>query len=443
MPRLTALLVVASLLWITSPSLAKTDLVTLPDRDSVQLTIYNAADLTLVRDQRSLTLGRGLNRLQFSWAGTLIDPTSLDLLAGARAGEVDIHSLTFPPRTDNLGLWRVHSRFSGDLPMTISYLTSGLSWRAFYLGFLEADASHMRLEGYVRVSNQSGEDYENAQVRLLVGRINLIDRISDLARRKHPYGRPEQAPPPAPLAGRPEAMRSKQAMLEAQMDAEARPKTILKQGLSEYFLYSIEGTETIADGWSKRLLSFEADRVPVVNLYKFEEERFGDKPHRFLSFVNDRGHGLGQTPIPGGVLKVYRRVDGNGRQAYEGQSRFRYVPVGEDVELDLGPAQDVLVSPTLMDFATTRFLFDRKGNVDGWDEVRTVRIEVANTRQVAAQVEVTRNFPTSAWELSPQGEYGRYEKKDLDSVTFTLELDPGEKRSFSYVLTTHHGRRAE
>ena len=47
------------------PASAKVDMAILPGRDAVQLTIYNSADLTLVREQRSLTLQQGLNRLQF------------------------------------------------------------------------------------------------------------------------------------------------------------------------------------------------------------------------------------------------------------------------------------------------------------------------------------------------------------------------------------------
>ena len=31
------------------------------------------------------------------------------------------------------------------------------------------------------------------------------------------------------------------------------PKEIIKEGLSEYFIYTIEGTETIPNGWSKRM----------------------------------------------------------------------------------------------------------------------------------------------------------------------------------------------
>ncbi|MHC4927901.1 MAG: hypothetical protein ACYTER_11385 [Planctomycetota bacterium] len=38
------------LLILTSIAAAKIDLVTLPERDVTQMTIYNSADLTLIRD---------------------------------------------------------------------------------------------------------------------------------------------------------------------------------------------------------------------------------------------------------------------------------------------------------------------------------------------------------------------------------------------------------
>jgi len=70
---------------ITNAAQAKVDLVTLPSRDTVQLTIYNSADMTLVRESRALTLKDGKNKLQFSWANTLIDPTSLEMFPKASA----------------------------------------------------------------------------------------------------------------------------------------------------------------------------------------------------------------------------------------------------------------------------------------------------------------------------------------------------------------------
>jgi hypothetical protein len=109
----------------TSVVQAKVDLVTLPARDTVQLTIYNSADLTLVRESRALTLRDGKNALQFSWENTLIDPTSLEMLPKANADKIDIADLTYPPRVRNLGLWNIESSIKGRVPVEITYLTSG------------------------------------------------------------------------------------------------------------------------------------------------------------------------------------------------------------------------------------------------------------------------------------------------------------------------------
>ena len=43
----------------------------------------------------------------------------------------------------------------------------------------------------MRVTNESGEQYDNAQTRLVVGKINLVEKIADLARRPPPGSRDE------------------------------------------------------------------------------------------------------------------------------------------------------------------------------------------------------------------------------------------------------------
>ena len=424
--------------------LGKVDLVTLPSRDTVQLTIYNSADLTLARESRALTLKEGVNLLQFSWENTLIDPTSLEMRPRANAGAIDVAELVYPPRVQNLGVWNVRSGISGQAPMEISYLTSGLSWRAFYMGTLTPDEKTMRLQGYVVVTNNSGEDYENAQVRLIVGQVHLLDEIAALARRQYPYDRPGMPLPSARAGGAaPVAtmMRREMVQVDKLAAAPARAREVVKEGLSEYFLYTIEGTETIPTGWSKRLASFEADEVPVINLYKYEPQRYGDAVVRFLNFKNDTKHKLGQTPIPGGLLKVYRDVDDAGHLSYTGQASFKYIPVDQDVELNLGAVRDVVVEMKEMDFKSENYTFDYQRNISGWDELRTVEATVKNTRDVPAKIEIQHNLPTQYWDLKPGGDYDAYEKVDLDTVKFTLTLQPRSERKFSCVVRTYHGER--
>ncbi|KPK78196.1 MAG: hypothetical protein AMJ79_00500, partial [Phycisphaerae bacterium SM23_30] len=182
------------------------------------------------------------------------------------------------------------------------------------------------------------------------------------------------------------------------------------------------------------------DQVPVVNLYKYDENMYGANVVRFLSFKNDAEHKLGETPIPGGVLKVYRTVDENQHLSYEGQSSFKYIPVNEDVELNLGPIGNVVAEPVLMDYHTENYRW-RYDNIVGWDEIRTFKITVKNTRELPIKVEIKRHFGTPYWNLTRTGDFGEYEKVDQESVKFTLELAARSSKQFEYTLTTYHGTR--
>jgi len=315
------------------------------------------------------------------------------------------------------------------------------------MGTLTEDEKAMRLQGYVRVTNNSGEDYENAQTRLIVGKIHLLDRIAELARRRYPHGRPGEIVPMLRVPVHEKRLvKEKMEQLDIKLPEPmflGRLKEIKKEGLSEYFLYTIEGKETIPTGWSKRLLSFDAERVPVVNLYKYDERKYGRAVTRFLSFKNDTEHDLGQTPIPGGMLKVYRDVGDKGHLSYTGQSSFKYIPVDEEVELNLGAVADVVVEPTLMDFKTENYRFDRHRNISGWDEVRKFKVEVRNTRDIGVKIEIKRRFNTDYWKLEKGTHFKYYEKVDKNTVKFTLLLEPRTKEQFNYVLRTYHGVRQE
>ena len=54
------------------------------------------------------------------------------------------------------------------------------------MGIANEDETKLNVTGYVRVTNNSGELYDNAQTRLVVGKINLVEKIADLARRPPP-----------------------------------------------------------------------------------------------------------------------------------------------------------------------------------------------------------------------------------------------------------------
>ena len=147
---------------------ARINVVTLPGRDTVQLTIYNSADLTLVKETRMLTFRKGLNRLEFSWANTLIDPTSLEFRAVTHADAVDVLDASFPPRVANTLEWRIQSELSGEVQVEIRYFTSGITWAADYVAEATRTETTMTLAGAVR-NNRTERRFSGLLERLKAG----------------------------------------------------------------------------------------------------------------------------------------------------------------------------------------------------------------------------------------------------------------------------------
>jgi hypothetical protein len=434
-----SLLLCLAWLFLGASSLpARINVVTLPGRETVQLTIYNSADLTLVKETRLLTFHKGLNRLEFSWANTLIDPTSVEFRAVTHADELDVLDASFPPRVANTLEWRIKSEFSGEAKVEIRYFTSGITWSADYVAEATPTEKQMTLAGAVRVTNRSGEDYENAQVRLVVGVIRLVEEIAQLARQnalreartgmgsQQAQGQPVQA-----FFGR--------AMDALDLSGEGKPKQIVKEGLSEYFLYTVEGRDTIPNGWAKRLPSFKTPGVPVTSYYKYEKERWGEAVMRHYRFTNAEPSNLGREPLPDGQVQAFRLASDDKLYAFVGRTAVKYIPVNETVEMELGNDREVQVRPKLMNWEKTNLQFDQWGNVKGWTTKEQWKVEVQNSKEIEVVLDIRRNF-SGDWSVqtaTPQ------ETVDGNKVKFVLPLTPHEKRTFSYELTVHHGSNAK
>jgi len=428
------ILLTAGFCLLTSVVQARINVVTLPGRDTVQLTIYNSADLTLVKETRFLTFRKGVNKLEFSWANTLIDPTSVEFRALTHADQVEVLDVSFPPRVTNLLEWRIQSEFAGEVQVEIRYFTSGINWSADYVATANKPEKLMTFAGNVRVNNNSGEDYENSQIRLVVGVIRLVEEIRQLAQQGRPGAQPPAAPAVWSFNGG--AMRKAGMAMEAATDAAGgRPREIIKEGVSEYFLYTVEGRDTIPNGWGKRLPSFQTADVPVTSYYKFERERYGDQVIRYYRFKNDKESKLGNEPLPDGSVVAIRTVTGDNLANFVGRTRVKYIPIGEQVELELGNDREVMVKPTLLDWQKTNIQFDQWGNVAGWTVKETWQVEMQNSKDIDVVLDIRRNF-AGDWELKSDA---KYENVDKSKVKFVFPLKPREQKTFTYELTTRFG----
>ena len=434
------------------------DLATVPERRTVQLTIYNSEDLTLVRETRVVTFKQGVNPLQFSWANTLIDPTSVELRFPTSKAGLEVLDTTFPHDKPQTLYWNVRSDANREATIEISYFTSGISWAADYLAIADPDERNMRLESFVRVDNRSGEDYENAQIRLVVGTINLVEKIAELA--QLPVGRVQElkredyrnlrqrAARRMMMKAAPEEMSAPAPAMSADM-AEVAPKQIIKEGLSEYFIYTIEGTETVPNGWAKRLRSFEADAVPMTVAYRYRPREYDEELVRLYLLKNDTASKLGSTPLPDGTIRVFR-ANGHEGLSYLATQDLKYVPIGDKIELNLGADPAVVFELHEQRVYRDNFwLHIQSGNlyrhldedglklelnsqVAGWDEHMVYQQRIRNYSRKPITVEIRRDFPGDVVfrsQLNPS-------LHDFQTVQFETKVQAGEIAKLDYEVIT-------
>ena len=452
--RSCTLLVVAILACGFAPLRAENvDLSTVPARSSVQLTIYNSEDITLVRETRAVTFKKGVNPLQFSWANTLIDPSSVELKFLTNADKLDVLDTTFPHAKPQMLYWNVQSEIDGEAKIQITYFTSGITWSADYLCIADKDEKEMSFEGFVRVFNNSGEEYEDAQVRLVVGTINLVEKIAQLA------NIPVPAVPAMPAAKYEE---SKRMTLRGAMDYAPRgdrqeqAKEIIKEGLSEYFIYTIEGTETIKNGWSKRMRSLEGQKILFKIEYRYRPQEYGEYMVRLYLLKNDVASKLGTTPLPDGIVRVFRD---NGRDglSYLTQQATKYIPIGDKIELNLGRDPEVIHELVRLRSFRTDLILQINGTNEfrkiggdgafkeenatlvGWDDHDNLSERIRNYSSKPINVEIRRTLPGHVIfrsSLEPK-------LHDYQTVELKTTILAGKRADLLYELVRKQGTSAK
>jgi hypothetical protein len=376
---------------------AAVGLVTVPERQSVMLTIYNGVDLTLVQESRTLVLRKGRNRIQYQWAGTLIDTTSLDMRAVDHQNDIELIDTISPPHAPATLIWEVESAIEGAVRFEISYFTSGIGWTADYALRADRDETTATCDGWVGVDNRSGEDYAQAEVRLVVGTIRLVEQIRDLAtgqlsERTRPVERREAAKQLRQVlrkgATDKDGDNAANAILAGAAGAVEQQIQVESVRLADYHIFTISGLQAVPDQATTRFLAIRsAEPFPIEVLYRvvLGENEPAQKLYRF---VNDPAHHLPDGPLPDGPWHVFRIVDPLTHElGYQALAPHPYVPPGQKVELDLGADPGLSVMQVHDQHVETDQHADRLGRIDGWTTHDRWSLVVVDASRIALALE--------------------------------------------------------
>ncbi|HEY2684864.1 MAG TPA: hypothetical protein VGI93_15200, partial [Steroidobacteraceae bacterium] len=234
------------------------------------------------------------------------------------------------------------------------------------------------------------------------------------------------------------------------------PKKIIKEGLSEYFIYTIEGTETIPNGWSKRLRSLAADEVPLKIQYRFRPAEYGEQLVRMYLLTNDEKSKLGTSPLPDGQVRLFRD-NGRAGLSYLTEQHTKYIPVGDKIELNLGVDSEVIFEQIKLRSFRDSFWMSQNGTntykklqedgvlkvqnftVSGWDDhqIYTQRIRNYSAKPIA--VEIRRSYAGDTIfrsNLKPA-------LYDFHTVQFDAAVAAGKRVDLYYEVVQHQGYLAK
>ncbi len=443
----TAVLSIAALVLFPTGQEASIELVTVPAKESVQLTIYNSADITMVRETRTLTFKKGLNRLQFSWAGTLIDPTSLRLRFLSGKDSLDLLDTTFPPARNDALQWNIQSEFDGPAAVELTYFTSGLTWQADYVGITSGEEDKMSLTGFVKVINNSGEDYPNAEVRLVVGTINLVEKITDLAKGQVAYPSMDESRKKSAQRKFKEYVQRAEESESAAGDDMPSEKKIIKEGISEYFLFTIDGRESIPNGWQKRLKSIQADDITLETIYRVSDRVSAGEVIKHYEFKNIRqdnkkGTGqLGESPLPDGLYQVFT-MNRDKSLTFRASINSKYVATGDKVKLPAGKTEDIRITRLLKDFRRVNITIEKnfysQKFIKNYYEKYFFEEVIINSLPRPIMVEIERQF---GGEHEVQGLQFKIEKVDINTIKYFPDLKERSSKKLTYQVMVFKGTR--
>lgn len=152
----------------TSGVLARTKLVTMPQRDYTRVDLQNA-EQTIVEEERTVTLQQGLNQVEFAFSGVAVDIGSIQFRPIKTPGVVRILSANYPPG-ENALFWELYSDKAGPGVFRISYLMANIKRTTAYEAVIARDEKTLTLRAHTMVQNASGEHFAAAELHSSIGK---------------------------------------------------------------------------------------------------------------------------------------------------------------------------------------------------------------------------------------------------------------------------------
>lgn len=293
----------------------------------------------------------------------------------------------------------------GSRDVTLTYLTTGLQWKADYVARFDEAAGKLDLTGWITLTNQSGVTFTNANTRVVAGDVSLVNVNNNYPR--------STSRVPTPVRGN--GTEQGQA-----------------QGLADLYIYPLPEPVTVANNQTKQVGLIDVSGVPATKRYLYEASGFTTEPEPVAAdvavvFSNNRASGVG-TQLPAGVARVYVN-DASGEPRFIGEDQVPHTPAGSDIVITTGQAFDVTVqSRTITATSAPKPAYYR------WRTRFQMEYTVRNARSEATVVEVRQHGLGRDTQIEAQSIPG--EVQDANTLVWRVPVPANGETKLTATIVT-------
>jgi hypothetical protein len=436
-------------------------------REKISITVYNS-NFGLVREQRTIDLGKGKIELAFADVSQHIQPETVHITSLTRADALTVFEQNY--RYDLLTPEKLLEKYVGKRVKVVRYneklgtdevkeadvlaveqgpvlridgeVVTGFPGRFVFpnvpanlvakptlVWLLGSDVPRQRVEvSYLTANVTWRADYVlvlDAKDKKgdLTGWVTLTNGTGTSypnAELKLVAGDVQRVAPPPPMAPPMPA--------PVTMEMAAPQKQFQQESLFEYHLYTLGRPTDLLDKETKQVTLLEAHGIDVKKKLVFRGQdwffrgQHGEFPKNqkvsvFVELKNEEKFGLGM-PLPKGTVRVYK-ADSAGAQQFVGEDAIDHTPRDEEVEIKLGEAFDVVADRKQTEWRAL-------GNCtseSAWE------IAIRNHKEVSELVEVIE--PVSGdWEIVRSSH--KAEKEDAQTFIFKVDVPARGETKIAY-----------
>ncbi|MCK5794698.1 MAG: DUF4139 domain-containing protein, partial [Anaerolineales bacterium] len=258
--------------------------------------------------------------------------------------------------------WTVNTDKAGKYALDLSYLTSGIDWRAEYVAVINNNDTEMDLSSWINLNNNSGKDYKDSKLKLVAGDLHQTVPESNL-----------------------------DMVQSARFMKSAMAPVVEERGFFEYHLYEIGFPVSVNNREEKQIQWLNPTIIKTVKRYVYENggSTFSNLPIKIM-FTNDKTTGTGAA-LPGGVVRLFKK-DTDGALELVGEDNLKHTSKDDLVTFEVGKAFDV---------KGKREVVDRRSKQNKYRE-EDIRITLANREDEPIEVDVIQRIGYGNWKIKAQ-----------------------------------------